>query len=221
MKKILLSLIMIISMLSSAAFALDNSLNSIIVEGVSDNNYNVILRTDKVTNVKRTVKDNGVLVLELKNIATSLNLDTKYVNANNIDNVVVENTANNGVNIYIEAPNAEKADIIFDTPAAPPVVVGDGISRNQIAWIAAAFVVVFAMAGSFKKSAEKDARLTYENDLAEREIKFYKEYKSDILTSARIDNKIKENLAKARIASVVKNSQKAATIRSLQKMSMR
>ncbi len=221
MKKILLSLIMIISMLSSVAFALDNSLNSIIVEGVSDNNYNVILRTDKVTNVKRTVKDNGVLVLELKNIATSLNLDTKYVNANNIDNVVVENTANNGVNIYIEAPNAGKADIIFDTPAAPPVVVGDGISRNQIAWIAAAFVLVFTMAGSFKKSAENDARLTYENDLAEREIKFYKEYKSDILTSARIDNKIKENLAKARIASVVKNSQKAATIRSLQKMSMR
>ncbi len=221
MKKILLSLIIIISMISSAAFASDNSLNSIIIEGVSDDSYNVILRTDKVANIKKLINDSGVLVLELKNIATSLNMDTKYINANNIDNVIVENTPSNGVNIYIEAPKSSKADVIFDTPAAPPVVVGDGISRNQIGWIAAAFVLVFAMAGSFRRSAEKDARVTYKNDLTEREIKFYKEYKSDILTSARIDSKIKESLAKARIANIAKNAQKTATIRSLQKMSMK
>ena len=218
MKKIILSLFIIISMISSAAFASDNSLNSIIIEGVSDDSYNVILRTDRVASIKKSFNDSGVLVLELKNIVTSLNMDTKYVNANNIDNVIVENTSNNGVNIYIEAPKAAKADVIFDTPAAPPVVVGDGISRNQVGWIAAAFVLVFAMAGSFKKSAEKDARVTYENDLTEREIKFYKEYKSNIITSAKIDSKIKENLAKARIANITKN---AATIRSLQKMSMK
>ena len=81
--------------------------------------------------------------------------------------------------------------------------------------------MVFAMAGSFRRSAEKDARVTYKNDLTEREIKFYKEYKSDILTSARIDSKIKESLAKARIANIAKNAQKTATIRSLQKMSMK
>ena len=205
-------------MLASTAFASDNSLNSIIIEGVSPDSYNVVLRTDRVANIKKSVPADGTLLLELKNITTSLNLDTKYINAGNIDNVIVENTSNNGVNIYIQGIDAVGTDVIFDTPAAPPVVVSDGISKKQIGWIAAAFILICAAAGSFRKSAEKDARITYKNDLTEREIKFYKEYKSDIVTSARIDNKIRENLAKARIANI---TQRAKTIRSLQKMSMK
>ena len=205
-------------MLASTAFASDNSLNSIIIEGVSPDSYNVVLRTDRVANIKKSVPADGTLLLQLKNITTSLNLDTKYINAGNIDNVIVENTSNNGVNIYIQGIDAVGTDVIFDTPAAPPVVVSDGISKKQIGWIAAAFILICAAAGSFRKSAEKDARITYKNDLTEREIKFYKEYKSDIVTSARIDNKIRENLAKARIANI---TQRAKTIRSLQKMSMK
>lgn len=218
MKKLFVNLILIITMLASAAFASDNSLNSIIIEGVSPDSYNVVLRTDRVANIKKSVPADGTLLLELKNITTSLNLDTKYINAGNIDNVIVENTSNNGVNIYIQGIDAAGTDVIFDTPAAPPVVVSDGISKKQIGWIAAAFILICAAAGSFRKSAEKDARITYKNDLTEREIKFYKEYKSDIVTSARIDNKIRENLAKARIANI---TQRAKTIRSLQKMSMK
>lgn len=218
MKKLFVNLILIITMLASTAFASDNSLNSIIIEGVSPDSYNVVLRTDRVANIKKSVPADGTLLLELKNITTSLNLDTKYINAGNIDNVIVENTSNNGVNIYIQGIDAVGTDVIFDTPAAPPVVVSDGISKKQIGWIAAAFILICAAAGSFRKSAEKDARITYKNDLTEREIKFYKEYKSDIVTSARIDNKIRENLAKARIANI---TQRAKTIRSLQKMSMK
>ena len=218
MKKLFVNLILIITMLASTAFASDNSLNSIIIEGVSPDSYNVVVRTDRVANIKKSVPADGTLLLELKNITTSLNLDTKYINAGNIDNVIVENTSNNGVNIYIQGIDAVGTDVIFDTPAAPPVVVSDGISKKQIGWIAAAFILICAAAGSFRKSAEKDARITYKNDLTEREIKFYKEYKSDIVTSARIDNKIRENLAKARIANI---TQRAKTIRSLQKMSMK
>ena len=218
MKKLFVNLILIITMLASTAFASDNSLNSIIIEGVSPDSYNVVLRTDRVANIKKSVPADGTLLLELKNITTSLNLDTKYINAGNIDNVIVENTSNNGVNIYIQGIDAVGTDVIFDTPAAPPVVVSDGISKKQIGWIAAAFILICAAAGSFRKSAEKDARITYKNDLTEREIKFYKEYKSDIVTSARIDNKIRENLAKAQIANI---TQRAKTIRSLQKMSMK
>lgn len=218
MKKLLINIVLLVTLITSAAYASDNSLNSVIIEGTTSGTYHIILRSDRVANVKKTVQEDGTLLLELKNISTSLNLDTKYVNTNAIDNVVVENTSNNGVNIYIQAPDAEKADIIFDTPAAPPVVVSDGISKNQIGWIAAAFLVICLAAGSFKKSVENDAKETFKNDLTEREIKFYKEYKSDIITSAKIDNKIRERLAKARIANI---TQKAATLRSLQKMSMK
>ena len=159
MKKLFVNLILIITMLASTAFASDNSLNSIIIEGVSPDSYNVVLRTDRVANIKKSVPADGTLLLELKNITTSLNLDTKYINAGNIDNVIVENTSNNGVNIYIQGIDAVGTDVIFDTPAAPPVVVSDGISKKQIGWIAAAFILICAAAGSFRKSAEKDAQV--------------------------------------------------------------
>ncbi len=218
MKKLLINFVLLVTLITSAAYAADNSLNSVIIEGTSTGAYNIILRSDRVANVRKTVQEDGTLLLELKNISTSLNLDTKYVNTNKIDNVVVENTSNNGVNIYIQAPDVEKSDIIFDTPAAPPVVVSDRITKKEISLIAAAFILILLTTGSFKKSVENDAKETFKNDLTEREIKFYKEYKSDIITSAKIDNKIRERLAKARIANI---TQKAATLRSLQKMSMK
>lgn len=218
MKKLLINFVLLVTLITSAAYAADNSLNSVIIEGTSTGAYNIILRSDRVANVKKTVQEDGTLLLELKNISTSLNLDTKYVNTNKIDNVVVENTSNNGVNIYIQAPDVEKSDIIFDTPAAPPVVVSDRITKKEISLIAAAFILILLTTGSFKKSVENDAKETFKNDLAEREIKFYKDYKSDIIASAKIDHKIRERLAKARIANI---TQKAATLRSLQKMSMK
>ncbi len=218
MKKLLINFVLLVTLITSAAYASDNSLNSVIIEGTSSGAYNIILRSDRVANIKKTVQEDGTLLLELKNISTSLNMDTKYINTNTIDNVVVENTPNNGVNIYIQAPDAEKADIIFDTPASPPVVVSEGITKKHISWIAAAFLIICLTTGSFKKSVENDAKETFKNDLTEREIKFYKEYKSDIITSAKIDNKIKERLAKARIANLSKH---AKTIRNLQKMSMK
>ena len=217
MKKIFLNLILIIILATSAAFAADNNLNAVILEG-SSNGYNVILRTDKVANIKKNVLDDGTLLLNLKNISTALNMDTKYINTADINNIVIENDGNNDVNIYIQGKDVADADIIFDTPAAEPVVVKDGISKQQIGWIAAAFVIFMAAAGSFRKSVEKDVKNTYISDLTEREIKMYKEYKSDILTSAKIDNKLKKQILEREKALI---QQKPKTIRSLQKMSCR
>ena len=101
MKKLLINIVLLVTLITSAAYASDNSLNSVIIEGTSSGAYNIILRSDRVANIKKTVQEDGTLLLELKNISTSLNMDTKYINTNTIDNVVVENTPNNGVNIYI------------------------------------------------------------------------------------------------------------------------
>lgn len=204
-------------MLSSAALAADNSLHAVILEG-TDNGYNVILRTDKVSGVKKTVQADGTLLIDVKNTSTSVNMDTKYINTRDVNNVIVENAGGNEVKIYVQGKNADKADIIFDTPASAPVVVSDGISKKQITWIAAAFLMICIMSGSFKKSVEKDEKVTLRNDLTEREIKMYKDLKSDIMTSAMIDSKLRRQCAERNMSAAVR---KAETIRALQKMSCR
>lgn len=204
-------------MLSSAALAADNSLHAVILEG-TDNGYNVILRTDKVSGVKKTVQADGTLLIDVKNTSTSVNMDTKYINTRDVNNVIVENAGGNEVKIYVQGKNADKADIIFDTPASAPVVVSDGISKKQITWIAAAFLMICIMSGSFKKSVEKDEKVTLRNDLTEREIKMYKDLKSDIMTSAMIDSKLRRQRAERNMSAAVR---KAETIRALQKMSCR
>ena len=217
MKKIFLNLIFTLIMLSSAALAADNSLHAVILEG-TDNGYNVILRTDKVSGVKKTVQADGTLLIDVKNTSTSVNMDTKYINTRDVNNVIVENAGGNEVKIYVQGKNADKADIIFDTPASAPVVVSDGISKKQITWIAAAFLMICIMSGSFKKSVEKDEKVTLRNDLTEREIKMYKDLKSDIMTSAMIDSKLRRQCAERNMSAAVR---KAETIRALQKMSCR
>ncbi len=217
MKKIFLNLIFTLIMLSSAALAADNSLHAVILEG-TDNGYNVILRTDKVSGVKKTVQADGTLLIDVKNTSTSVNMDTKYINTRDVNNVIVENAGGNEVKIYVQGKNADKADIIFDTPASAPVVVSDGISKKQITWIAAAFLMICIMSGSFKKSVEKDEKVTLRNDLTEREIKMYKDLKSDIMTSAMIDSKLRRQRAERNMSAAVR---KAETIRALQKMSCR
>ncbi len=217
MKKIFLNLIFALIMLSSAALAADNSLHAVILEG-TDNGYNVILRTDKVSGVKKTVQADGTLLIDVKNTSTSVNMDTKYINTRDVNNVIVENAGGNEVKIYVQGKNADKADIIFDTPASAPVVVSDGISKKQITWIAAAFLMICIMSGSFKKSVEKDEKVTLRNDLTEREIKMYKDLKSDIMTSAMIDSKLRRQRAERNKSAAVR---KAETIRALQKMSCR
>lgn len=215
MRKIFLNLIVVLCMLTSVAFASDNNLNSILLEG-TDKGYKVILRTDKVTQVKKAILPDGALLIDLKNISASTNLDTRYVNAQNVNNVVVENFGNNDIKIYIQAEGIEKTDIIFDTPASTPVVVTDGVSKKQAGWTIAAFVFLLALAGSFKKSVAKDERISLQKDLTEREIRLYKEMKSNIMTSAKIDSRLRCYRASKNMSAPVK---RAETIRSLQKMS--
>ena len=216
MKKILLSLTLLLTILTTSAFAFENILNAVVVEGTPSGN-NLILRTDTATAIKKTILSDETLEVDIKNISASINMDTKYIDTNGINNVTIENIGNNEVKIFVQGENAEKTNIIFDTPASSPIVVSDGLSKKQIGWIAAVFILTCILAGSFKHSVEKDERVSMKNDLTEREIKLYKELKSDIITSAKIDNMIKQ-----RITERMNNSVKRAdTIRAMQKMALK
>lgn len=212
MKKLVLVFTALILGLN-AAFAGDNFLNTVILEG-SDGGYNVILRTDEIASVKKTVNSNNKITLDVKGVTSSNSISTLYKNTSQANTIIVENVGSNAVKIQINADNIANSNIIFDTPASAPVVVSDSVSHNTIVWSIIAFIAlftVFAKSRSIKEDSSKVIREAIEKDLRDREIQMYKTYKKEMLTIPSIDYKIKN----PRVQETIR---RADTIRHMQRL---
>ena len=212
MKKLFL-VFMTLMLTFSAAFAGDNFLNTIVLEG-TDSGYNVILRSDEIASVKKTVNSSNKITLDVKGVTSSNNISTLYKNTSRANTVIVENSGNNAVKIHINADGITNSNIIFDTPASAPVVVSDTISNNTIAWSVVAFFalcMLFAKTRSIKEDSSKVIREAIEKDMRDREIKMYKTYKKEMLTIPSIDYKIKN----PRVQETIR---RADTIRHMQRI---
>ena len=97
----------------------ENVLQTIEVEPVKDT-YNIVLVSDKVVDVKKEVLASNKINLTMKNIRASKTLNTVYNNVSNVDTVMVE-PSGNGITIFFQADNAEKATVSFDSLEAPIV----------------------------------------------------------------------------------------------------
>ena len=115
MKRVLLLLGMMFSL--TAVLAEENVLQTIEIEPVKDT-YNIVLVSDKVVDVKKTVEDSNRITLTMKNIRASKTLNTVYNNVSNVDTVMVE-PSGNGISIFFQAENAAKATVSFDALNAP------------------------------------------------------------------------------------------------------
>ncbi len=124
MKRVLLLLTMVVSMLS--AFADENVLQSIEIEPVKDT-YNIVLVSDKAVDVKKVVQASNKITLNMKDIRASKTLNTIYNNVENVDTVMVE-PQGNGISIFFQAENAAASTVTFDAlttaPAPAPIVAG-------------------------------------------------------------------------------------------------
>lgn len=196
----------------TAAFAGDNFLNTVILEGTG-NGYNVILRSDEIATVKKTVNSDNKITLDVKGVTSSSNISTLYKNTSQANTVIVENAGNNAVRISIQANGIANSNIIFDTPASAPVVVTDSVSNNTIVWSALAFIAlftVFAKSRNIKEDSESVIREAIQKDMRNREIEMYKNYRKELLTIPSIDYKIKN----PRVQEAIR---RADTIRHLQR----
>lgn len=209
-KLIILFTIFILSI--SGAFASDNLLNTVILEG-TDNGYNVVLRSDSIASVRRIISSDNKLTLDIKGLASANNLSTIYKNTSDANSVIVENSGSNEVKIHIQAKDIVKANIIFDTPASAPIVVSDKVSNDAIAWSALAFIVlciIFAKSKNIKDDPHEEIAEAIQKNMRDREIAMYKSYKKELLTIPSIDYKIKN----PRIRETIR---RADTIRHLQR----
>ncbi len=125
MKRVLLLLTMVVSMLS--VMADDNVLQSIEIEPVKDT-YNIVLVSDKAVDVKKVVQAPNKITLNMKDIRASKTLNTVYNNVANVDTVMVE-PQGNGISIFFQAENAANATVTFDA-LATTVPVSNGSTKN-------------------------------------------------------------------------------------------
>lgn len=118
-KEILLLLFVIgFSFIGNKVLASDNVLQAIQVDGVKDS-YNIVLKSDDVADLKKTVQAPNKMVLTLKGIRASKTINTIYNNTSSVDSVVVEPINDDTVKILIQAENVGNAGIHFDTLKTP------------------------------------------------------------------------------------------------------
>lgn len=127
--KILL-VMFVISCVSTKTFASDNVLQAIQVDGVKDS-YNIILKSDDVAELKKTIQAPNKMVLNLKGIRASKTINTIYNNTSSVDSVVVEPTGEDSVKILIQANNVGNAGIHFDTLKTPLGVLDKSEKQNK------------------------------------------------------------------------------------------
>lgn len=117
MKKLLLLLVIICFSNVCVQAATDNVLQSIQIDTFKDT-YNIVLKSDEKPEAKRVISDENKMMLTLKGVRASQELNTVY-NATNIDSVTVEPAGNDTVNVLIQAQNVSHANLIFDTLDTP------------------------------------------------------------------------------------------------------
>lgn len=116
--------------ISNKVFASDNVLQAIQVNGVKDS-YNIILKSDDVAELKRTVQAPNKMVLTLKGIRASKTINTIYNNTSSVDSVVVEPTGEDSLKIMIQADNVGDAAVNFDTLKTPLGVLDGSQKQNK------------------------------------------------------------------------------------------
>ena len=130
--KILLLVVISFCFTGNNAFSSDNVLQAIQVDGVKDS-YNIILKSDDVAELKKTIQAPNKMVLNLKGIRASKTINTIYNNTSKVDSVVVEPTGEDSIKISIQANNVSNAGVHFDSLKTPLGVLNNSEKRTKAA----------------------------------------------------------------------------------------
>lgn len=123
---------LMIGFANSNVFASDNVLQAIQVNGVKDT-YNIILKSDDVAELNKTIQAPNKMILTLKGIRASKTINTIYNNTSSVDSVVVEPIGDDSVKILVQATNVAQAGVHFDTLKTPLGVLGNETNAKKAA----------------------------------------------------------------------------------------
>lgn len=188
MKNLFLIFVFLITLGSSTAEASTNSnyLHTITLEK-NNTGYNVLLDADKSVKVTKTTPSDKELILELNGITSAEGVNALYRGINNIEGLVVENTAPNKVKVYVTADNISNSTIIMNTANGEQAIIGENIPSDKLLWVVFAIAVLAVIFKVSKKIAEEDRSLI-KKSIKDREIELYRHYQAQMATSPSINS---------------------------------
>lgn len=172
-----------------SAVAGDNFLNSVVISNV-DNKTSIILRSDNIAKVKRDIESTDEIVLTLKNIKQSNNIDMLYKNVSDVDGLIVQNSGND-LKLYIEAPEISKADIVFETPDSTPIIVSDNQGEGKLLWSVVSVAILLLIMRSAKNVKPKIVKKDINEIIKEREKAMYRSFQKEVASLPSINYKLK------------------------------
>ena len=186
LKKFILTLIIFLGM---SAYGADNYLNSIVFEQ-NDGGLEIVLRSDKITKLKREVEGSNRVILTLKNIKQASDINTLYKNVNDVNGLAVQ-SKNNDLKIFIDAPNISKANIVFETPNSAPITVRDKTSDSKTIWSFISLGLLLAVMYSARSVNLEPKQKDINEIIKEREMALYRNFQNEIATLPSMNYKLK------------------------------
>lgn len=192
MKRIFLTLTILF--LGLAVQASENFLHTVVLEG-TDDGYNIILKSDELPQVKKSIKGNDNIVLDVKGITTSAAVNAIYKSTNTVNSLIVENVANDELKIYIQAKDISKATIMAQTKSGEPVILSERFPLEKVLWSFAVLVILAVLAKSAKSITDYENSLVIKKDIKDREIELYRNFQKELASMPNINCKIKNAYA--------------------------
>ena len=186
-KKILLTLILISGF---SAFSSENYLNSVVVSK-NDGKTSIVLRTDEIAKVKKEVETSDKIVITLKGISQSPNINTLYKNVSDVYGLIIQNESTNELKIYIEAPEIAKADIVFETPNSAPITVINKVNEEKAVWSIISIILLLVIMGSARNLSKEPETKDINEIIKEREKELYRNFQKEAATMPSINYKLK------------------------------
>jgi len=187
LKKILVFLVLIFGM---SVFAADNFLNTVVVEEHDGYPY-IVLRADAVSKIKKKADGNDRLILTLKNLKAAQDVNTIYKNVLGIDGLIIQKDGND-LQLFIEAKDISRANIVFETPNSAPITVSDDTTDGKFALSIISAIVLFLIIASAKNiNNDEPVQKDITEIIKEREKALYKNFQKEVATLPSMNYKLK------------------------------
>ncbi len=184
MIKRFLQILIVMYFTGLCAFAASNYLNAVVLEG-TDNSYNIVLRSDQRTKIKKTVQASDRITLTLKGITAADNISTLYKDTAQVNSLVVENSGNGELKIYVQAPGIDKANVVFENPDSTPIAVDVNSLFAKLLCITMLGGMIFIGVKSTRTLNSHTYEPYYKRNIKDRELELYRNFKREVATMNR------------------------------------
>jgi len=171
-----------------AAHAQENVLHTITLEK-NNTGYNIILGSDSMAKVNKKYVSQDEMLMTLTGITSSETVNALYKGTNDIQGLVIENSAPNKLKIRINAKNVKDSTVIIEPINGKTTIVGETLPMDKILWalfVVLMFGVIFKIS---KEISEEENNILIKKDIKDREIQLYKKYRSEMTANPIYESK--------------------------------